>query len=135
MGALHAGHAELIAVARRECDVVVVSIFVNPLQFDNPDDLTRYPRTLEADIAMCREIGVDIVFTPSPAEIYPEEPECTVDVGRLGDHLCGKFRPGHFRGVATVVLETSSDRAARSRVLWRKGCAAACDHQSEWSPT
>ena len=105
MGALHAGHAELIGAARRECDVVVVSIFVNPLQFDSPDDLTRYPRTLEADIALCREAGVDVVFTPLPAEMYPEKPECTIDVGRLGDHLCGKFRTGHFRGVATVVLK------------------------------
>jgi pantoate--beta-alanine ligase len=105
MGALHSGHAELIRRARRECDVVVVSIFVNPLQFDNPDDLTRYPQTADADVALCRELGVDIVFGPSPAEMYPEPPECTVDVGRLGDHLCGKFRPGHFRGVATVVLK------------------------------
>lgn len=105
MGALHAGHAELVRIARAECDVVVVSIFVNPLQFDKPDDLARYPQTLEADLALCGDLGVDVVFTPSPAEVYPEPPECTVDVGRLGDHLCGKFRPGHFRGVATVVLK------------------------------
>jgi pantoate--beta-alanine ligase len=105
MGALHAGHAALIRTARHECDVVVVSIFVNPLQFDNPDDLARYPHTLDADLALCRGHGVDIVFRPSPAEMYPEPPECTVDVGRLADHLCGKFRPGHFRGVATVVLK------------------------------
>ena len=105
MGALHAGHAELIKVARRDCGIVVVTIFVNPLQFDNPDDLSRYPRTLDADLALCRELNVDIVFAPSPTEVYPERPECTVDIGRLGDHLCGKFRPGHFRGVATVVLK------------------------------
>ena len=105
MGALHAGHAELIRAARRECEFVIVSIFVNPLQFDNQDDLTRYPRTLDADIAMCRDIGVDVVFAPSPAEMYPERLECTIDIGRLGDHLCGKFRPGHFRGVATVVMK------------------------------
>ena len=105
MGALHAGHAELIKTARRECGVVVVSIFVNPLQFNSPDDLARYPRTLEADAALCGELGVDIVFAPSAAEVYPEPLECSVDVGRLADHLCGKFRPGHFRGVATVVLK------------------------------
>ena len=105
MGALHAGHAALIDAARRECGVVVVSIFVNPLQFNSQDDLARYPRTLDADVELCRELGVDIVFAPSAAEVYPEPPECSVDVGRLADHLCGKFRPGHFRGVATVVLK------------------------------
>jgi pantoate--beta-alanine ligase len=105
MGALHAGHAELIKTARRHCDLVVVSIFVNPLQFDRPDDLAKYPKTLDADLSLCRELSVDVVFTPSPTEIYPEPPQCTVDVGRLADHLCGKFRPGHFRGVATVVLK------------------------------
>ena len=105
MGALHAGHAALIDVARRDGGVVVVSIFVNPLQFNNKDDLARYPRTLDADVAFCRERGVDIVFAPSATEMYPQPPECTVDVGRLADHLCGPFRPGHFRGVATVVLK------------------------------
>jgi pantoate--beta-alanine ligase len=105
MGALHAGHAALIEAARRECGLVVVSIFVNPLQFNSPDDLARYPRTLDTDLAFCRELGVDVVFVPSAAEVYPEPPECRVDVGRLADHLCGKFRPGHFRGVATVVLK------------------------------
>ena len=105
MGALHAGHAELIRHARRECDAVVVSIFVNPLQFDRADDLARYPRTPDADLALCRDLGVDAVFTPAASEIYREAPECTVHVGRLADHLCGKYRPGHFRGVATVVLK------------------------------
>ena len=105
MGALHAGHAELINHARRECGVVVVSIFVNPLQFNQQADLARYPRTLDADLALCRALGVDIVFAPSAEEVYPEPLECSVDVGRLADHLCGKFRPGHFRGVATVVLK------------------------------
>jgi pantoate--beta-alanine ligase len=105
MGALHAGHAELIRTAVRECDFVVVSIFVNPLQFDRPDDLARYPRNVEADLSLCRDLGVDVVFTPSPTEVYPQPPQCTVEVGRLADHLCGKFRPGHFRGVATIVLK------------------------------
>lgn len=105
MGALHAGHASLMAAARRDGGVVAVSIFVNPLQFNNKDDLARYPRTLDTDVAFCREHGVDLVFAPSATEVYPQTPECSVDVGRLADHLCGPFRPGHFRGVATVVLK------------------------------
>jgi pantoate--beta-alanine ligase len=105
MGALHAGHAALIDAARRECGVVVVSIFVNPAQFNNQDDLARYPRTLHADMELCRDLGADIVFAPSAADVYPHPLECSVDVGRLADHLCGRFRPGHFRGVATVVLK------------------------------
>ncbi len=105
MGALHAGHASLLSGARRDADVVVASIFVNPLQFDRPDDLAKYPRTLEADLDVCHREGTDIVFAPPVAEMYPVEPVCAVDVGSLGDHLCGKYRPGHFKGVATVVLK------------------------------
>jgi pantoate--beta-alanine ligase len=105
MGALHAGHAALIETARRDSASVIVSIFVNPLQFDRADDLQRYPRTLTADLAMCSRLGVDIVFAPEASEVYPQQPACTVDVGRLADHLCGPFRPGHFRGVATVVMK------------------------------
>ena len=105
MGALHAGHGRLIELARRDCDHVVVSIFVNPLQFDRADDLDRYPRTTDQDVTLCRSLGVDVVFLPSAAEMYPSEPRCTVDVSDLADHLCGRFRPGHFRGVATVVLK------------------------------
>jgi len=105
MGALHAGHASLIEHARRDCDRVVVSIFVNPLQFDRTDDLDRYPRTLQADLDVCGALGVDVVFAPSAAEMYPREPSCVVEVGRIADHLCGRFRPGHFRGVATVVMK------------------------------
>src|SRR5262245_58572913 len=105
MGALHAGHARLIEQARAECATVVVSLFVNPLQFDRADDLARYPRPLEADLALCERLGVDIVFAPAPQEMYPEPPDCTVHVGRTAEHLCGAFRPGHFNGVATVVLK------------------------------
>jgi pantoate--beta-alanine ligase len=105
MGALHAGHASLIGRARRDCGCIVVSIFVNPLQFDREDDLARYPRTLDADLDLCRALGADVVFSPTVQEMYPAPPRCTVDVGPLGDHLCGRFRPGHFRGVATVVLK------------------------------
>jgi pantoate--beta-alanine ligase len=105
MGALHAGHASLIQHARRECSTVAVSIFVNPLQFDRPDDLERYPRSLEADLELCRAHGVDLVFAPAVNEMYPRPMEMGVDVGRLANHLCGKYRPGHFKGVATVVLK------------------------------
>jgi len=105
MGALHAGHARLIESARAECQTVVVSIFVNPLQFDRTDDLARYPRPFEADLSLCDRLGVDVVFAPAPAEMYPEPPDCTVHVARTAEHLCGAFRPGHFNGVATVVLK------------------------------
>ncbi len=105
MGALHEGHATLIREARRGNDHVVVSIFVNPLQFDRQDDLDRYPRTLESDVALCRTLGVDAVFAPPASEMYPEPPEMMVQVGTLGRHLCGAARPGHFEGVATVVLK------------------------------
>jgi len=103
MGALHRGHGRLIEVAREHSDAVVVSIFVNPLQFDRKDDLDRYPRTLDADLRICNELGVDCVFAPGVNEMYPVEPLCTVTVKRLTDNLCGRFRPGHFDGVATVV--------------------------------
>jgi len=105
MGALHDGHAALIAQARRECATTIVSIFVNPIQFDRTEDLKRYPRSLDADVSLCRTLGVDIVFAPSAAEMYPVPVECSVAVGRLADHLCGRHRPGHFNGVATVVLK------------------------------
>jgi pantoate--beta-alanine ligase len=105
MGALHAGHVRLIEEARHDCQAVIVSVFVNPLQFDREDDLRRYPRTLEADRQLCGRFGVDVVFAPSVEEMYPAQPECTIDVGRLADHLCGRHRPGHFRSVATVVMK------------------------------
>jgi pantoate--beta-alanine ligase len=105
MGALHAGHASLIQRARRDCGTVVVSIFVNPLQFDRPDDLERYPRSLSADVEVCHQHGVDLVFAPPVAEMYPRPTEMAIDIGKLADHLCGRFRPGHFKGVATVVLK------------------------------
>ena len=105
MGALHEGHARLIQTAREDADRVVVSIFVNPLQFDRQDDLDRYPRTFEADLRLCNDLGVDLVFAPAAGEMYPAEPLCTVDVKRMTDRLCGQFRPGHFNGVATVVTK------------------------------
>jgi pantoate--beta-alanine ligase len=108
MGALHDGHARLIDRARSECASVVVSIFVNPLQFDRPDDLANYPKTLDADLALCATHGADVVFVPAAPELYPQPPLCTVRVEQLADHLCGRYRPGHFAGVATVVLKLLS---------------------------
>ena len=105
MGALHAGHKRLIEMAREQCDFVIVSVFINPLQFDRPEDLEKYPRTLQSDVEVCSALGVDIVFAPSVAEMYPAPLDCVVDVGRVAEHLCGRFRPGHFRGVATVVMK------------------------------
>lgn len=103
MGALHAGHGRLIEAARADCGVVVVTIFVNPIQFNKPDDFEGYPRTLDADVEFCDARGVDFIFAPDAREMYPQEQLAYVDVERLTSHLCGPFRPGHFRGVATVV--------------------------------
>jgi pantoate--beta-alanine ligase len=105
MGALHAGHASLITRARRECQHVVVTIFVNPLQFDRKDDLAAYPRTVETDAALCSRLGADIVFAPTASEMYPAPPVVMVEPGEVAEHLCGLYRPGHFRGVATVVMK------------------------------
>jgi pantoate--beta-alanine ligase len=105
MGALHAGHRRLIELARAETDVVVASIFVNPTQFNRQDDLDQYPRTLDQDLAVCRAAGVDVVFAPSAAGMYPQAQLAWVDVSALTQHLCGPGRPGHFRGVATVVMK------------------------------
>ena len=105
MGALHAGHAKLLETARHQNNFVVVSIFVNPLQFERPPDLEGYPRNLDEDVAVCARAGVDVVFAPYVADLYPGEQLTFVDVPALSEHLCGKFRAGHFRGVATVVLK------------------------------
>jgi len=105
MGALHAGHLALVAEARRRADVVVVSIFVNPMQFNRRDDFERYPRTLDDDAAQCAAAGADAVYAPSPAAMYPEGFASHVEVARLTEPLCGAARPGHFRGVTTVVTK------------------------------
>lgn len=105
MGALHRGHGCLIEAAARETDAVVVSIFVNPIQFNDASDFSRYPRTLDSDVAYCESLGASFVFAPSAGEMYPEPQQSFVDVEGVSEHLCGKFRPGHFRGVATVVLK------------------------------
>jgi pantoate--beta-alanine ligase len=105
MGAMHAGHASLIRTARAECGFVVVSLFVNPTQFGPNEDFTRYPRTWEEDLRLCEREKVDIVFAPKPAVMYPTGFRTYVEVTQLQDVLCGASRPGHFRGVATVVLK------------------------------
>jgi pantoate--beta-alanine ligase len=105
MGALHEGHASLIRAARAASDYVVVSIFVNPTQFGPNEDYAKYPRTLDADQLVCAEAGADVIFAPRVEEMYPPHFYSSVEVARLGDHLCGASRPGHFRGVCTVVLK------------------------------
>jgi pantoate--beta-alanine ligase len=105
MGALHQGHLSLVKQAKQFSDVVVVSIFVNPTQFNNPTDLERYPRTLEQDLALLEEAGVDYVFVPQVKEMYPEPTVLKFDFGRLESTLEGEFRPGHFNGVGIIVCK------------------------------
>jgi len=105
MGALHQGHMSLIRKSRKENRITVVSIFVNPIQFGPKEDLRRYPRTLNNDLKMCRKEGVDFVFYPSSKDIYPKGYCTYVNVGSLSERLCGKSRPGHFKGVATIVVK------------------------------
>ena len=105
MGALHAGHLALLDAARAECEVVVVSLFVNPAQFDEDADLAAYPRDEDRDTTLAAEAGADILFAPDPGEIYPAGFQTWVDVEELSRGLEGAYRPGHFRGVATVCLK------------------------------
>ena len=102
MGSLHEGHLSLIRQAKRECRRVVVSLFVNPLQFGPKEDFRRYPRDLSGDLEKLRRERVDCVFTPSAKAFYPADYRTSVSVGKLSEPLCGRFRPGHFQGVATV---------------------------------
>lgn len=103
MGALHQGHLSLIEKATQENDIVVSSVFVNPIQFNNKEDLKKYPRNINSDATMLEQHGCDILFAPTTEEMYPEEPDETYEFGALGNVMEGKFRPGHFNGVATVV--------------------------------
>ncbi len=105
MGYLHEGHLSLFRIARKKSHILVVSIFVNPLQFGPSEDFKEYPRDLERDLKLCEKENVDIVFVPDEKEMYPDGFSTYVEVRNLDEELCGKFRPGHFRGVATVVLK------------------------------
>jgi pantoate--beta-alanine ligase len=115
MGALHEGHMTLVRKARQECGFVAVSVFVNPTQFGAGEDFEKYPRVLESDADKCREAGVELVFAPSPAEMYPEGFDSWVNVGGITETLEGQIRPGHFRGVTTVCAKLfniiTADRA------------------------
>lgn len=105
MGALHAGHFSLINKSRKQNDLTLVSIFVNPLQFNNASDLADYPRVLSEDISSLEELGVDVLFCPDEKEIYPEEPMVSINFGSLSDKMEGRHRPGHFEGVGVVVAK------------------------------
>lgn len=124
MGALHAGHLSLVRAARAECERVVVTIFVNPAQFNNPDDLKRYPRTEAADAALLAPHGVDAIFAPMAEEVYPEGFATTVSVAGVAEPLEGVLRPGHFDGVATVVTKlfgmTLAERAYFGQKDWQQ---------------
>ena len=115
MGALHAGHLSLVQAAKAGADRVIVTIFVNPKQFNTPDDLAKYPRTEQADAALLAPLGVDVIFVPEVAEVYPDGFATSVTVSGISAGLEGAFRPGHFDGVATVVCKlftmTQADRA------------------------
>ena len=124
MGALHDGHGALLDEARRRCSVVVASIFVNPIQFNQKSDYDRYPRPLAEDVEFCKKRGVDYVFAPPDDEMYPEPQRVFVEVEDVSEHLCGRYRPGHFRGVATVVMKLFQMSAATSGVLRGKGLSA-----------
>src|SRR5262245_1273241 len=120
MGALHAGHLELVKAARTRAERVVVSIFMNPIQFDRRDDFERYPRTLDDDAARCAAAGVDVVYAPAPGAMYPEGFASGVEVTRLTEPLCGRTRPGHFRGVTTVVAKLFNAVRPHSAVFGEK---------------
>jgi pantoate--beta-alanine ligase len=124
MGALHAGHLSLAQAAKTECERVIVTIFVNPKQFNNPDDLKKYPRTEEADATLLQSVGVDVVFAPDPSEVYPDGFATVVSVAGVAQPLEGALRPGHFDGVATVVAKlfgmTMADRGYFGQKDWQQ---------------
>jgi pantoate--beta-alanine ligase len=124
MGALHAGHLALAQAAKQGADRVIVTIFVNPKQFNNPEDLKKYPRTEAADAALLAPIGVDAIFAPAPVEVYPDGFSTTVSVAGVAEPLEGERRPGHFDGVATVVAKlfgmTQADRAWFGEKDWQQ---------------
>lgn len=120
MGALHDGHFALVAEARRRADAVIVTIFVNPLQFNQPSDFDAYPRPIDTDLELCRARGVDAVYAPTAATMYPAGYETHVEPGALADRLEGPMRPGHFRGVTTVVTKLLATTVPDVAVFGRK---------------
>jgi pantoate--beta-alanine ligase len=120
MGALHEGHLSLVRVAKKECSPVVVSIFVNPKQFGPTEDFQKYPRRIEQDSAALESLGVDYLFAPTAADMYPAGFRTSINVDELGDRLEGRSRPGHFRGVATVVLKLFEITQPRFAYFGRK---------------
>ncbi len=124
MGALHAGHIALFQQCKTSNDITVGSIFVNPTQFNNPNDLLKYPRTLDGDIKLLKQTGCDVLFTPENTEMYPQEATVSLDFGALDQVMEGKFRPGHFRGVALVVSKlfniVQPDRAYFGQKDWQQ---------------
>ena len=131
MGALHAGHESLFRAARAECATVVASVFVNPAQFGDPADLERYPRDEAHDVATAERAGVDLLFAPAVEEMYPPGFDTWVDVERLGSILEGAFRPGHFRGVATICLKLFNIVRPDARLLRPEGRAAGAGDPSD----
>jgi pantoate--beta-alanine ligase len=122
MGALHAGHLSLVCEARKRADRVWVSIFVNPTQFDRADDFAGYPRDDARDLEQCRQAGVDVVYLPTVADLYPAGAETWVEVERLTEPLCGASRPGHFRGVTTVVSKLLLAAKPHVAIFGSKDC-------------
>ena len=124
MGALHDGHLSLARAARRDCDRVITTIFVNPMQFNNPDDLLKYPRNEAADAALLATVPVDLIFSPARQEVYPEGFKTVVSVSGVSEPLEGRMRPGHFDGVATVVTKlfgmTMADRGYFGQKDWQQ---------------
>jgi pantoate--beta-alanine ligase len=124
MGALHDGHLSLARAARRDCERVITTIFVNPMQFNNPDDLKKYPRTEEADAELLATVPVDLIFAPSASEVYPDGFSSVVSVAGVSEPLEGRMRPGHFDGVATVVTKlfgmTMADRGYFGQKDWQQ---------------
>jgi len=124
MGALHDGHLSLVRAAQAECDRVIVTLFVNPRQFNNPEDFAKYPRTEDADAAILSPLGADVLFVPDAAEVYPPGHATTISVSGVSEPLEGAHRPGHFDGVATVVAllfnMTQADRAYFGEKDWQQ---------------
>jgi pantoate--beta-alanine ligase len=129
MGALHAGHLSLIRIAKKECDLVIGSIYVNPTQFNNSNDLAKYPRTLETDQQLLQEAGCDAVFIPSDNLVYPQPLQLRFNFGYLETVMEGKFRPGHFNGVGIVVSKLFHMVMPDAAYFGQKDPAGVLPHQ------